>query len=120
TARPENGSGTAQPSAEPHPELRREDRVQKLNKKQRKLMRDAHRPLNSWERYRALTDVVDEQLELVDLADHKARFALIIMGALNAFLFIIASDTDVFDAIPMSWRAAAAGLVGVYALMVVY
>ena len=87
TARPENGTATPEPAAEsPHPETRREDRVQKLNKRQRKMMRDAHRPLESWERYRALTDVIDEQMDLIDLADHKARFALIIMGALNLLL----------------------------------
>src|SRR6185503_4992069 len=74
----------------------------KLSKRERKLVKDAHRNLDSWERYRALTDVLSEALDLVDLADHKARFALIIMGALNALLFIMASQTDVFDAIPIS------------------
>src|SRR5687767_1110114 len=67
----------------------------KLSKKQRKLLKDAHRPMDSWERYRALRDILDEAIDLVDLADHKARFALIIMGALNALMFIMASQTDV-------------------------
>src|SRR5713226_2221266 len=56
----------------------------KLTKKQKKLLKDSHRALDSWERYRALTDVLDEATDLVDLADHKARFALIIMTAINA------------------------------------
>src|SRR3954452_13833923 len=117
TARPENGTTTPEPAAEsPHPETRREDRVQKLNKRQRRMMRDAHRPLDSWERYRALTDVIDEQVDLIDLADHKARFALIIMGALNAFLFIIASNTDAFDAVPYRFRLALGIYVLVYAI----
>ncbi|HEY7508671.1 MAG TPA: hypothetical protein VIG50_00375, partial [Vicinamibacteria bacterium] len=51
----------------------------KLSKKERRFLKDAHRPLESWERYRALTDVLDEAIDLVDLADHKARFALVIM-----------------------------------------
>jgi uncharacterized protein YjiK len=94
--------------------------IQKLNKRQKKMLRDQTRPLDSWERYRALTDVVDEQLELVDLADHKARFALIIMGALNAFLFIIGSNTDAFEAIPDRYRPIAAAFVGLYAAMAIY
>ena len=87
---------TAAPTAAPAAPIRRN----KLSKKERKLLKDQTRALDSWERYRALTDVVEEALDLVDLADHKARFALVIMGALNALLFLLASATDVFDAIP--------------------
>lgn len=92
----------------------------KVGKKERKLVKDAHRPLESWERYRALTDVLEEAIDLVDLADHKARFALIIMGALNALLFIMASQTDVFDAVPTGWRPVMAAVIVVYALIAVY
>jgi uncharacterized protein YjiK len=92
----------------------------KVGKKERKLLKDAHRPLESWERYRALTDVLEEAIDLVDLADHKARFALIIMGALNALLFIMASQTDVFDAVPVGWRPVMGAAIGVYGLIAVY
>jgi uncharacterized protein YjiK len=66
----------------------------KLSKKQKKLQKDAHRPLDSWERYRALTDALDEAIDLVDLADHKARFALVIMAAVNVVLFLSADALD--------------------------
>jgi uncharacterized protein YjiK len=92
----------------------------KLSKKERRFLKDAHRPLESWERYRALTDVLDEAIDLVDLADHKARFALVIMGALNALLFIMASQTDVFDAIPVGWRPLMGVVIVTYALIAVY
>jgi uncharacterized protein YjiK len=92
----------------------------KLSKKERRLIKDTYRPLDSWERYRALTDVLDEQVELVDLADHKARFALVIMGALNALLFIMASQTDAFDAVPVGWRPVMTGVIVVYALIAMY
>ena len=92
----------------------------KLSKKERQFLKDAHRPLESWERYRALTDVLDEAIDLVDLADHKARFALIIMGALNALLFIMASQTDVFDAVPVGWRPLMTAVISIYALIAVY
>jgi hypothetical protein len=92
----------------------------KVGKKEKKLLKDAHRSLESWERYRALTDVLKEAVDLVDLADHKARFALVIMGALNALLFIMASQTDVFDAIPVSWRPVMAAVIVIYALIALY
>ena len=72
----------------------------KLTKRQKKLIKDAHRQLDSWERYRALTDVLDEAIDLVDLADHKARFALIIMTAINAVIFLLGARTDVIKDLP--------------------
>jgi hypothetical protein len=92
----------------------------KLSKKERRFLKDAHRPLESWERYRALADVLDEAIDLVDLADHKARFALVIMGALNALLFIMASQTDAFDAIPAGGRGVMAAVIVIYAIIAVY
>jgi uncharacterized protein YjiK len=68
--------------------------VGKLGKKQKKKRKDATRALDSWERYRALTDAVDEANDLVDLADHKARFALVIMAAINVVLFFSANALD--------------------------
>jgi uncharacterized protein YjiK len=68
--------------------------VGKLGKKQKKQRKDAVRSLDSWERYRALTDALDEAIDLVDLADHKARFALVIMAAVNVVLFFSADALD--------------------------
>src|SRR5215208_4599278 len=68
--------------------------VGKLGKKQKKQRKDAIRSLDSWERYRALTDTLDEAIDLVDLADHKARFALVIMAAVNVVLFFSADAMD--------------------------
>src|SRR3970282_1375825 len=91
--------------------------ARKLGKKERKQLKDAHRPLDSWERYRALTDALDEALELVDLADHKARFALIIAGALNVFLYVLGASTDIFDNVPVRFRFAVAIMAGLYAVL---
>lgn len=76
----------------------------KLTKRQKKLLKDSHRALDSWERYRALTDVLDEAIDLVDLADHKARFALIIMTAINAVIFLLGARTDVIKDLPEGIR----------------
>ena len=86
--------------------------VGKLGKKQKKQKKDAIRSLDSWERYRALTDALDEATDLVDLADHKARFALVIMAAVNVVLFFSADAMD-----PLKSKSFALQIVlGVYLL----
>jgi len=92
----------------------------KLSKKQKKALKDAHRPLDSWERYRALTDVLDEAIDLVDLADHKARFALVIMAALNVVLFFVAVRTDLVREIPKFIQPFVGVYVLIYALVALY
>ena len=54
------------------------------------------RTLEPWERYRALVDVLDSYTDLLEQADRKTRFALIIMGLLNAVNFLLVARTDVF------------------------
>jgi hypothetical protein len=109
-AKAAQGHGTASPSL---PGAR-------LSKSERRLLGEAHRPLDAWERYRALSDVLEEAIDLVDLADKKARFALIVMGALNALLFMLAARTNVFDAVPASWRPAAVAVMILYGLVAAY
>ena len=85
----------------------------KLGKKQKKQRKDAVRALDSWERYRALTDTLDEAIDLVDLADHKARFALVIMAAVNVVLFFSADALD-----PLKSKSFALQIVlGIYLLV---
>jgi uncharacterized protein YjiK len=100
--------------------LERSKNFGKLSKKERRLIKDAHRPLDSWERYRALTDVLDEQVDLVDLADHKARFALVIMAALNVLLFFVATRTDIVEDLPGSSHVWLAGYLFIYVLVALY
>ena len=49
-----------------------------------KRLHEETRRLEPWERYRALNDAMDEYYEMLDMANREARFALIIVGALNA------------------------------------
>jgi uncharacterized protein YjiK len=92
----------------------------KLSKKERRLLKDAHRPLDSWEKYRTLTDVLDEQIDLADLADHKARFALVIMAALNVLLFFVATRTDLVEDLPGSTHVWLAGYLLIYVAVALY
>ena len=103
TTAPPSSQGLALPPTDGQQKAEKRGPV-KLTKKQKKLIKDAHRPLDSWERYRALTDVLDEALDLVDLADHKARFALIIMTAINAVIFLLGARTDVIKDLPEGIR----------------
>ena len=72
-------------------------------KAERKRRKDAERfietrPLDPWERYRALSDHVDHLLDVTELADRKTRFALVILGALNAVNVLIALRAPQIDA----------------------
>jgi hypothetical protein len=72
-------------------------------KAERKRLKDAERylearPLDPWERYRALSDHVDHLLDVTELADRKTRFALVILGALNAVNVLIAIRAPQVDA----------------------
>ena len=82
------------------PEPRVEDderRLEKEARKRRKRLDREMRPLAAWERYRALDDAMDEYYEMLDMANREARFALIIVGALNAALFVIGARSDVLS-----------------------
>lgn len=111
----ETGTGTPLSSA-----MEKAKNAGKLSKRERKLLKDAHRPLDSWEKYRALTDILDEQIDLVDLADHKARFALVIMAALNVLLFFGATRTDIVEDLPGASHVWLAGYLLVYVLVALY
>lgn len=81
---------------------------------------DAHRPLDPWERYRALNDAYDLQQELIDLGDHKARFALVIMTGLNAVAFLMVARSDVLTTLPAVLRAWLGAYLALYGVSAVY
>ena len=101
-------------------EAPQDDKLRRKEKKLRKQQKDALRKLNAWERYRALTDVLDEAMELVDLADHKARFALVIMAALNVVLFFIGTRTELVEQIPGPLQPWLGAYVLVYVFIALY
>ena len=80
------GVRLAPPRWEPALELDRKGR-----KRQAKLRRDARRPPDSYERLKILLQVIREQRQVVDLEDHRARYATLITGAINAGIFLVGS-----------------------------
>ena len=78
------------------------------------------RPLDAWERYRGLVDVVDDYRELLDSADKKTRFALIIMGLLNAVNFLLVARSDVLGAPTALLGRGLAAYAALYAFLSLY
>jgi len=80
------------------------DDSKRRKKKEAKLQTGSVRPLDPWERYRALVDSLEEAQDLVELADRKARFALVIMGALNVTFFFLATRSEIVEYLPLWLR----------------
>lgn len=78
---------------------------------------DPTEPLRGWELYRALNDATDEAYELFDLSNREVRFALILMGGLNAALVLAAVRTDFGALLSPLERAIEGAAIGVYALL---
>ena len=85
-----------------------------LRKKDLKRQADALRPLDAWERYRALNDAMDEAFERIDMNNRETRFALILMGALNAAAALMATRREMITSLRPGPQALAAILLGVY------
>jgi len=71
------------------------------SKAERRLRREAEKtaesnPLEPWERYRALNDLVDHMLDVIEMADRRTRFALLLLGSLNAANLLMVARGDIF------------------------
>jgi hypothetical protein len=86
-------------------------------KREERLRRDAVRSPDSWERFRILLEVVDQQRNVVEIADHKARYALIILGVLNAIIFVLLGRGGVFRELPDALRPWLVGVIAIYAAL---
>jgi uncharacterized protein YjiK len=93
------------PSAPPaFPDENGVDDDPKRRRKEAKLLAEQARSLDPWERYRTLVDTLEEAMDLVELADRKARFALVIMGALNISFFFLVTRSELIDVLPGGLR----------------
>ncbi len=92
----------------------------KKQKKKEKKEKDEFRKADPWQRYRALIDTLKESQDLVDLADHKARFALIIMGALNAAIIILGTRSDLLSSLPPNLKTGLYVYFAIYAIIAIY
>ena len=72
------------------------------SKAERRLRKEAEKaaeskPLDPWERYRALNDLVDHMLDVIEMADRRTRFALL-LGSLNAANLLVIARGDILAA----------------------
>ena len=75
-------------------------KARKQRKRELKVRADAERPPDSFERWRILSELVNEGRRVVEIADHKARYALVVMGLLNAGLFFVISRAHLLGTTP--------------------
>ena len=108
--------GPPEPASVPFPE---DDEAERLRRRERKRAHDAERQLDGWERYRALIDASDEAYELIDISNREARFALILMGALNAVALVLLTRADALSLLPARDRYWMVSLFVVYIVMAV-
>ncbi|HWI19604.1 MAG TPA: hypothetical protein VNT81_17745, partial [Vicinamibacterales bacterium] len=77
------------------------------------------RMLEPWERYRALIDLYEAFFDMNELADRKTRFALVMMGALNALNLILGTQR-VFIDLTSGIRPLLGGYFMIYAALSLY
>ena len=100
------------------------DESDSQSKSERRLRKQAEkfadsRPLESWELYRALGDSVDHTLDVIEMADRRTRFALVLLGSLNAANVLIALQADLIGASALA-PLLVRGYVGCYVLLSLY
>ncbi|MGQ0732492.1 MAG: hypothetical protein ACT4QD_02425 [Acidobacteriota bacterium] len=118
---PDVGASVLDPPETPPASSEESSSKPALSKKELKLLlKDGSRPLDPWERYRALNDAMDEAFEITDISNREARFALLVMGILNAFVVIAASRSEVVEAFDGAQFTGAALMLGIYAVTAVY
>jgi len=78
------------PSKAPSPDSP-EALARKTARREARRRAEASRGLDPWERYRALTDAIEEGLDLAETADRKVRFALVVMAGINVGLLAVTS-----------------------------
>ena len=94
-----------------------EKRARRQRKREAKRRRDAERPPRSFERFRIVSELVSEGRQVVDLADHKARYALVVMGVLNAGVFFLMSRSHLFGNLSPGVKPWLMGFMIVYAAL---
>lgn len=92
----------------------------KGRKKELKRLHDATRSLDGWEQYRALVDASEEAYDLIDISNREARFALIVMGALNALPLVFLARADAIAALTRDERIGMMIALSGYAVLLLY
>ena len=109
-----------EPAVEANPEPTEEDLARRRQRKEAKLLAEASRPLDPWERYRALVDVYEQGIDLAEMADRKVRFAMVVMASLNVAFFVLTTRSEQIGLGPMHLRGWFGAYLLAYAVVAVY
>lgn len=105
------------PLSEPAGPNEHDKALRKRLKREAKLRRDAARPPDSFERFRMLAELVKEGRQIIDLADHRARYALVVIGVLNAVVFLLMTRGQPLESIELGVRPWLLGGIAAYAVV---
>jgi hypothetical protein len=97
-----------------------EDLARRQQQKNAKLLLEASRPLDPWERYRALVDAFEQGIDLAEMADRKVRFALLVMASLNIAVFALTTHSELLGFGPFQLRGWLGAYLLIYAIVAVY
>ena len=110
---------SSDPRPEPGPAPPRAGDDRKEQKRDEKRRRRELSLLSPWERYRALADAYQIAQDLVEFADRKVRFGLIVIGAINLVVFGAALRTETALIVPAAWRPWVLLLLAAYTVVLV-
>jgi hypothetical protein len=109
------------PEAHAEPERARlEDELERQLRKDAKLLAESNRPLDPWERYRALVDALEEGVDLAEQADRKVRFAMVVMASLNIGVFALTTRPELMGFAGLSLRGWLGAYLLAYGIVAVY
>lgn len=61
---------------------------------------DSLRRPDAWERFRILVESIDQARRFSEIADHKARYALVMIGVVNAAVILLGTRSDFLSGSP--------------------
>lgn len=97
-----------------------EDLESRKRRREARLQADASRSLDPWERYRALVDAFEQEIDLAEMADRKVRFAMGVMGSLSAGVFALTTRADLLGLGRLPLRGGLGVFLLAYAVVAVY
>jgi len=99
------------------PEHESQKQARRREKAEAKMGLQASLPPDHWERFRILTDCISEARQVMSLHDHRTRYALIIIGVLNAGLLAVFSRPHLIGELPFGIRVLLAAFIVGYGLL---
>lgn len=97
-----------------------EDLETRQLRKDAKLIAESKRPLDPWERYRALVDSLEEGIDIAEMADRKVRFAMVVMASLNIGVFALTTRPELLGLETASLRGWLGAYLLAYGVVAVY